>query len=306
MYALKRTAIFCLLTLTLAGLTSPADAGPAPAPKPEAKPAAPEIAWKTDYAEAMRLAVAQRKALFVYLGYDQPGATREAFEKQSLADAAVRRKLADMVAVRLPLDATISVDGKKVRLLDHGSFAELAGGPGAAIVDLAHPDKPYYHHVVSALPLVAGKYYQFQPNHLAVMLDLPPGTITQRTLVFAVRIHPEAPASTLGQADNVLVQEAESHSNYQAQIRVQGHHHWNTRFQRLLGLLPRAHNPREVCAESWPNEKLVDAAVDCVGCWRQSSGHWSAVSANQPLFGYDMQRGSNGIWYATGVFAGKE
>jgi hypothetical protein len=100
----------------------------------------------------------------------------------------------------------------------------------------------------------------------------------------------------------LLVTEAGSHSRYQAQIRVQGHHFWNHRFQRLLGLLPRGLHPREVCAESWPNEKLVDAAVDCVDCWRQSSGHWSAVRASHPHFGYDMQKGSNGLWYATGVF----
>ncbi|HEX4147830.1 MAG TPA: hypothetical protein VHY20_02540, partial [Pirellulales bacterium] len=115
-------------------------------------------------------------------------------------------------------------------------------------------------------------------------------------------IHPEAPASTQGTDLPVLVAEAGSHSSYQASIRVQGHHFLDRRFHRLSGLLPRGLRPREVCAESWPNERLVDAAVDCVDCWRQSSGHWSAVRANHPHFGYDMQKGSNGIWYATGVF----
>jgi hypothetical protein len=58
----------------------------------------------------------------------------------------------------------------------------------------------------------------------------------------------------------------------------------------------------EVCAESWPGENLVEAAVECVRCWRLSQGHWSAVRAAHRLFGYDMKRGSNGIWYATGIF----
>ncbi|HWC91011.1 MAG TPA: hypothetical protein VG433_15185, partial [Pirellulales bacterium] len=135
---------------------------------------------------------------------------------------------------------------------------------------------------------------------------LPPGTLTQRTLVFAVRIHPERPASTVGQLLPVLAEEAKTHSNYQAAIQVQGHHHWDARFQRLSTVLPAGLQGREVCAESWPNERLVDAAVDCVDCWRQSSGHWSAVSARHPVFGYDMRRGANGIWYATGVFGTHE
>ncbi|HEV3021182.1 MAG TPA: hypothetical protein VGX76_01895, partial [Pirellulales bacterium] len=163
----------------------------------------------------------------------------------------------------------------------------------------------HYGYVVSALPFVPGKFYRFRPHHLAVVLDLPPGTLTQRTMVFAVRIHPESPASTKGELDPVLAQEAKSHSAYQAQIRVQGHHHWERRFPRLSRLLPRGLRAQEVVAESWPHEGLVDAAVDCVDSWRQSSGHWSAVRAHQPRFGYDIQRGGNGIWYATGLFGNR-
>ncbi|HEV3003504.1 MAG TPA: hypothetical protein VGX78_03545, partial [Pirellulales bacterium] len=99
--------------------------------------------------------------------------------------------------------------------------------------------------------------------------------------------------------------EARSHSTYQARICVQGHHHWARRFPRLSRHLPRGLRAQEVVAESWPHEELVDAAVDCVDSWRQSSGHWSAVRAHQPRFGYDMQRGGNGIWYATGLFGNR-
>jgi hypothetical protein len=48
---------------------------------------------------------------------------------------------------------------------------------------------------------------------------------------------------------------------------------------------------------------LVAAAIDCVHSWRQSSGHWSAVRSRHRFYGYDMKRGSNGIWYATGIFS---
>ena len=69
-----------------------------------------------------------------------------------------------------------------------------------------------------------------------------------------------------------------------------------------LPLLPGNVLAQEVVAESWPNETLVEACVECVDSWRQSPGHWSAVRSRHPLFGYDIKRGRNGIWYATGIF----
>ena len=97
----------------------------------------------------------------------------------------------------------------------------------------------------------------------------------------------------------MLCAEAESHSAHQADIRKQGHHNWQTRSQRIAAGRGGA---SEVCAESWENQDLLDSCVDCVASWRQSSGHWNAVRSPQSAFGYDIRRGSNGIWYATGIF----
>jgi hypothetical protein len=139
---------------------------------------------------------------------------------------------------------------------------------------------------------------------MAVILELPPGTLTQRTLIFAVRTHPDKPESAEGNPLPYLYEEAQSHSQHQADIRLQGHHQWETRFHRIAarldGLLPK-----EVCAESWPGENIVEAAIDCVHCWRLSDGHWNAVRSAHLAFGYDMKRGSNGIWYATGIFGSR-
>jgi len=44
----------------------------------------------------------------------------------------------------------------------------------------------------------------------------------------------------------------------------------------------------------------------CVASWRQSPGHWDAVKAQQASYGYDIREGSNGIWYATGIFRPKQ
>jgi hypothetical protein len=167
-------------------------------------------------------------------------------------------------------------------------------GAGVVVVDHAHDG--WRGRIVSVLPQTPGKYYRFAPNHLDEVASLPAGSLTQRSMILAVRLHPENPRSTEGFCDPGLCGEAEAHSAHQARIRRQGHHGWETRSQRLGGAAA------EVCAESWENQDLLDSCVDCVASWRQSSGHWRGVSGSHSAYGYDIRRGSNGIWYATGIF----
>lgn len=254
----------------------------------------------TDYQEAMAEAAESRKMLFIYFYDPRMTAARKAFEDQTLSNTEIREKLNRYVVVKLPYNAQITVGGQPVRLLSHGSFSEMLGRPGVAVVDLVHTKASYYGHVVSTFPFTPGKYYRKEA--MSIILDLPPGTLTQRTMIYAVRIHPEGPASTQGVFHNALAEEADSHANYQAAILNQGHHSWESRFHRINAKLPSGVVAQEVVAESWPNESLVEACVECVDSWRQSPGHWGAVRSRHPLFGYDIKRGRNGIWYATGIF----
>jgi hypothetical protein len=273
----------------------------APAEAIAKEPAADAIAWQSDYARAGEAASQQGKMLLV-LFYDQTNPQSNRLEADALADPAVRQKLQEYVCVRLPVDVKITpTDGQEETvLLKHPAFREMLGQPGIAIIDYAHPNTPLEGMVVSQFPLTPRLCYT--AGHVMVILGLPPGTLTQRTLVYAVRIHPERPASASGEANPRLMQEAESHAAYQARIRLQGHHRWESRFQIINAILPRGLMASEVCAESWPGQNLIDAAIECVRCWRLSSGHWRAVRAAQPCYGYDMKLGSNGIWYATGIF----
>lgn len=262
-----------------------------------------EIRWHTDYAEAMRLAKAQGKMFLIFFHDPENRERSDRFRSETLDDPTVRKKLENYVCAELPLAARIVVQGEDVTLLEHGAFKEMLGKPGVAIINLVDPDSPNYGCVVSTFPIT--QRLRYTPKQMAVILDLPPGTLTQRTLIYAVRIHPDKPASTEGQIDSNLLKEAESQSQYQARIRLQGHHRWAARFARINALLPPGLTAREVCAESWPGENLVEAAIECVRCWRLSSGHWSAVRAPQGRYGYDIKRGSNGVWYATGIFGGR-
>jgi hypothetical protein len=279
-------------------------AEPTPASEDEALAPAPEsgsLAWYTDYGQAMEAAIEQQRMLFIFFFDPQKPDAHRAFEEQSLADPRNREVLArDYVAARLPIDTTITSGGKPTELLKHPAYAEMLGRSGVAVLDFAHPEAEYFGRVVSTFPFVSGRYYS-KPV-LSTVLTLPPGTLTQRTMIYAVRIHPEAPASTQGQFNGVLADEANRHSTHQAAILVQGHHNWESRFHRINARLSSGVLAEEVVAESWPSENLVDACVDCVDSWRHSPGHWQAVRTRHPLFGFDIQRGRNGIWYATGIF----
>ncbi|MBW3600987.1 MAG: hypothetical protein KY475_27440 [Planctomycetes bacterium] len=253
-----------------------------------------------NYGEAYAAAQQRGEMLAIFFYDDNDDALLNHFESEVLADSAVQEKLAHATLALLPRDTTIVANGETSRLLDHPSFAQAKGLPGVAIIDLAHKESRHYGHVVTIYPLKAGR--RLTPKYFAEMLALPPGSLTQRTLIFAVRVHPESPASARSAYSPVLAAESESHSRHQASIGLQGHHNWDHRFQRINARFTGL-TSQEVCAESWPGQDLVDAAFECVDSWRQSPGHWSAVRRRHNFFGFDMKRGRNGIWYGTGIFA---
>lgn len=272
-----------------------------------------EIHWHSDYAAAVRSAQAARTMALLWFIDPERAAENRATERDVFGDQQVRLRMTNLIAASLPIDAPLplwpeksasqektrlSAD-KPPRLLDHPALAELLGGPGIALVDLRDPCSPHYYRVVSVLPL---KERRLTAQHAVALLDLPDGSLTQRTLIWAVRAHAEGPQSAFGQPSPLLLQEAASQAAQMAQLRLQGHHDWGRRFERLNGQLPPELVAQEICAESWPGQGLVEAAEECVRSWRLSPGHWEAVRTGHPLFGYDMCRGTNGTWYAAGVF----
>jgi hypothetical protein len=263
---------------------------------------ADSVRWHSEYLQAKQTAAESGKLLLIWF-YDPVDADgSHEFESQVVGSPPIAERLARrFVAAKLPLGATVAKEGEKpLVLLAHAAFAELRQGPGLVIIDLTEPGGPHYRHIVSIQPFSAGA---ISAEKLAVLLDLPRGSLTQRTLVYAVRTHRDSPASAGSHLSPLLMREAESHAAHQARLTFQGHHQWETRFHAINAALGGGLVAREVCAESWPGQGLLEAAEECVDSWRQSPGHWAAVSQRHALFGYDMQRGSNGEWYAAGIFA---
>ncbi len=258
-----------------------------------------ETPWHDDYSKAVKEATAEQKMLFIMFDDDSNAATR--FEAEILTDRRVSQLLQNYVVAKLSVDANVKINGKPTRILNHGAFGHMYGNAGIAIIDYTNNDPSEYGQVVSQFNFRSAQGRTVQ--EMQVILTLPPGSLTQRTLIYAVRMHPEQPRSTKGIFRRLLALETFRHSRNQANMQLQGHHQWESRFHQIKAQLPGGLVPTEVCAESWPGQRLEDAAVECVRSWRHSSGHWSAVSDNNVYYGYDMKRGRNGIWYATGIFA---
>ncbi|MHB8970879.1 MAG: thioredoxin domain-containing protein [Pirellulaceae bacterium] len=257
--------------------------------------------WYDNYSEGMSKAKQSGRMMLVYFCADKVTADKDPLCRKLGKDEVLRPLAKNNVLVRIPLSTRARVGGREIRLIDHAAYAELLHQPGIALVDFTKAKSPYFGRVVSIYPLSLPGALSI--HNLKSLLTLPLGTLTQRTLILAVRIHPEGPASTDGALLTTLAKESESHSDYQARINLQGHHNWESRFHRISDRLPGGYLAQEVCAESWPGMGLIAAAMDCVASWRQSSGHWSAVRGQHAYYGYDMKRGSNGIWYATGIFS---
>ncbi len=247
-----------------------------------------------DYATALATAAERKAMLLVSI---EPTARRQDDDRVAgrLADHSLRKRFAAggdaWVFCRLGME-----EGGR-ELLHSPALSELRRGPGIFLIDQT-PGR-WRGRVVSILPRTPGRYYQFAAADLELLPSLPHGSLTQRSLILAVRRHPARPLSTCGNSDESLAAAAAAHSAHQARLRRQGHHGWETRSQQIAGGRGGA---SEVCAESWPDQDLLDSCVDCVACWRQSAGHWKAVSSPQAAYGYDICQSANGIWYATGIF----
>jgi hypothetical protein len=262
---------------------------------------AKEIDWQTDYAAALDEAASHGRMTLIWFYDPQAPENNSHFAKTTQQDPRVIALIErDCVAVKLPTSARARVNDQHVELLRHPDFREMLGRPGLALIDMTDCGSSLFRRVVSIYPFAK---QAITADQLITLLELPRGTLTQRTLIFAVRTHAERPASAASRFSPLLAGESESHSAHQARITVQGHHNWDSRFHSINARLPRGLVAQEVCAESWPGQNLLDAAVECVHSWRQSPGHWSAVSRQSEYFAYDMKRGRNGIWYATGIFA---
>jgi hypothetical protein len=261
-----------------------------------------ELEWHTDYSEAYRQARDERKMLLILFRNEAHPRIADSYERDVLTKGELRESLSRVVRVVLPLDAVRPFrvpETPDLKMLDHSSFKYMYGRQGIAMIDLTDPDSELHGLVVSAHPFTPGMHYTVRGTKL--VLNLPKGTVTQRALIYAVRLHPAAPVSTTdGQCDSYLCKQARNSSNLMMAYGSVGHHDWGTRQSEIAA--HKGKSAMEVAAMAG-NTGLIEAAIQVVDQWYGSPTHWQIMSAPASIFGYDLVHDSAGNWWGTGLFA---
>ena|GEM_PF-608498 len=290
------------------------------------------VLWETDFEYAKKLAQQSTRNLLIYLyaDYDQDihealanlpvvSACRE-FDTHTLNDVFVRSGLDCFVPLKLPIDAKIIDEtGEKQSIYTLPGFEHMLGHPGLIVIDFAHRDMPYYGEVVGILPFLGQPFLGGHDlDHPAdsvrlpdancrraeqteIFLTLPAGTLTQRTLTYAVRTHHDKPLSSGGVPAPIVVRLATEHAEYQAERGRLGHQNFGVRSYQAKEVLGGG-SPSEICAQSRPGLGLFEGAISCMRAWRNSGAHWTIARRHHTYYGYDMVLGRNGAWYAVGFF----
>ncbi len=263
--------------------------------------AATDTSWHTDYDQAVRQALLEKKDLLIHFRGDTPMSS--VFSRPD-----VRVRLALYVCLEVP--ANYQYDGKK--LLDYAALREMMGRPGLAVISL-HNDRLSQHREAISVHAFVRSRYHWAPGYggeeVKAILDLPStATLSQRSMIYAIRVHPERPQSVYCTCHSAFLGHAQRHSARQAGMQNQHHADLIGASRQLQGETGvYTSGASEVVAESWGavvgGENVLEAAFSCVDAWRHSPGHWGAVSRPHRFFGYDIARGANGTWYATGIFA---
>ncbi len=261
----------------------------------------PPVAWHTDYDQAARQALTDRKDLFIHF--------RAADQLDDVLNhPAVRQRLGRFVCLRVPAD----YQHKDRCLLEHPALSEMMGKPGLSIISFHDPGHPAHYQAVSVHPLVRSRYAwapSYGVEEVQIILDLPAwATLSQRSMLFALRVHPEKPQSVFGEPHAAFLAHTERHSQRQASMQSQHHADLIAASTQVRQDGAPCGCSSEIVAESWGEfvggENVLEASFACINAWRQSPGHWGAASRLWRCFGYDIARSANGTWYATGVFGG--
>jgi hypothetical protein len=261
-----------------------------------------KLEWHTNYSAAYREAREARKMLLVFFRDDDHPRIADLYEHDILAHADAHDALAKVARVAVPLSTmcpTCDPEETSRRMLTHDSFKYMYGRQGIAMIDLTNPDSELHGQVISAHPFTPGRYYTVHGTK--TVLGLPLATVTQRALIYAVRIHPASPVSTTeGKCHGYMCKMARESSKLMAQYGSVGHHDWGNRQGSIAAETGRS--AMEVAAMAG-NIGLIDAAIQVVDQWYGSPSHWGIMSAPAAIFGYDLVRDSAGNWWGTGVFA---
>ena len=256
--------------------------------------------WHEDYLAAYQEATDQRKPLLmVFTDPAEPDSS--ASMTSSFADTQTGALLDGFVRVTMPINtaAPSQTPGDfPTLLLEHRSFRHLGVRAGIAIVDLSDPDSGNYARVVSALAAPEGGRYS--RDALRSLLELPTGTISQRTLLLTLRSSLPDSVFSRGTFSAELNSLANRNSRFMAHYEQVGAYEASERTTAVVQRFGADAKLRELFFASEPGATLQDASEQAVQSWLKSEQDFTGLSNNGTGFGIELfQSPSSGRWFAT-------
>lgn len=272
---------------------------PGPAPDISDSPESlGELSWHDDYATAYEEAAGLRRRLvMLFAGSSDQSRpdSRGGFEA-----AEVEAALGDSVRLQLPVD--FKVAGSETSLLEHRSFRHLGGQPGVVIIELSDPASPLFGQAVSAMPLPVGD--RFPLESLKRLLDLPAGSIGQRSLLFEIRSavdSAELDSALVNAAPHVTLSDlANRNARFMAHFERDELFEAGRRQEILHRTFGEAAEFRELTFATPEPASIQSAASQAVQHWTRQTTEPTALTGPATAYGLDLfQSPESGRWFAT-------
>ena len=154
--------------------------------------------WSNNYDESMSRAYHTQSMVLMYFHVNNIDLNQDPLYK-TLNSEPIKTLIQNYVLITIPISTIHNINGKNIKLIDHYAYSELLGKPGLVIADFKNRDSKYYGEVISIY------HYDYSIESLISLFNLPYGSLTQRTLIFAIRTHREGPRSTDSQWSEFLM-----------------------------------------------------------------------------------------------------
>lgn len=255
------------------------------------------LSWEQDYLTAYKAATELRKPLLIVF--------RDTVDPESINSPSTGLAVPDLVPlldsfVRLALPSNTTIPGQAggTLLLEHRAFRHLNIHPGIAIVDLTDPESSWYGRVVSALPQPPNGRYS--PELVRPLLQLPSGTVTHRSLLFALQnATPQSQFASL-ESTTTLNRLADRNCRFMAQYGQAGAFDASNRRAAVSTEFGETAQVRELFFASDDRQTIQDAAALAVEAWVRNPDDFRSLNGIVDGYGLEMfQSPESGRWFAT-------
>lgn len=269
-----------------------------PAKPPETQLAA--VKWHEDYLSAYQEAITKKSRLLM-LFRDRAEPDSVTTSTSGVGAPELQPLLEGFVRVVMPVNF-VAPGGKAGEspklLLEHRSFRHLGVRPGIAVVDLTDSTSPTFGRVVSAVHQPEnGKY---TPEILAEMLKLPAGSVSQRTLLLAVRTSVRNGGVSTLESSPLLNKLAGRNSRLMAYYGKSGSFEQENRQQAVAAVYGEDVELQELVYAADSATSIQEASIQAVQSWLQVPENLDVLSGQIEALGVEMvQSPDSDSWYAT-------